>query len=235
MYGNRQQLNQAIYMRNLVRRQALEAGGTPFGGFWGKRKGKKGGGETTRPPQDTRPLPQPLPAPPIPSPAPTGPGTLPPVGYGYYGRQGATSGHGLESVEVPAVYGIGKGRQLDQALMNRAARRQKALFGVALRAFMKTRKGLPLTQTEERALGRVGGKMGLRAFFEPQGIDVETAAEEGEIVEMAPEDEVLAIEELNGGSAALKGETMSFGTIALIAGGLGLGIFLIGRITGKTS
>ena len=236
MYGNQHQLNQAIYMRNLVRHQALQAGGTPFGA-WANGDGTRDPvNDPTTTPKDIGPI-RPI--------NPKGPTSLPPVGqfrrgmrrmmgWNGYGDQHQT-GHGLESVEVPQVYGIGGGRQLDQALMNRAQRRQKALFGLALRGFMKTRKGLPLTPAEQGAMNRVGGKMGLRAFFEPQGIDVEMAAEEGEIVEMAPEDEVLAIEELNGGSAALKGETMGFGTIVLIAGGLGLGIFLIGRITGKTS
>jgi|TARA_R110000824_G_scaffold327761_1_gene514633 hypothetical protein len=171
MYGNREQLNKAIYMRDLVRHRALQAGGTPFG-----------------------------------------------------------QSHADINVVVPPVYEKGSGRQLDQALSNRRLRRLKALYGLALKAFMKSRKGMPLTDIEKAALKKAGGTAGLVAWFSPQGIDVETAAHEGEVIELAPEEEVLAVQELTGNY--LDGEAMGFGTILLIAGGVGLGIFLLGRMTG---
>ena len=183
MYGNRQQLNKAIYMRNLVRHRALQAGGTPFGS----------------------------------------PGSYE-AGLGQYDPASLTS------VQVPQVYEKGSGRQLDQALSDRRLRRLKALHGLALKAFMKSRKGIPLTDIEQAALRKVGGTAGLVAWFSPQGIDVETAAHEGEVIELAPEEEVLAVQELTGNY--LDGEAMGFGTILLIAGGVGLGIFLLGRMTG---
>lgn len=183
MYGTRQQLHQAIYMRNLVRHRALQAGGTPFGA-----------------PGDYE------------------------AGLGQYDPASLTS------VQLPQVYEIGSGRQLDQSLMDRQERRLNAVYGLALRAFMKSRKGIPLLPREQAALKKVGGIDGLVAWFGPKGIDVESASQEGEIVELAPEEEILAVEELTG--SYLKGEVMGFGTILLIAGGVGLGIFLLGRMTG---
>ena len=133
----------------------------------------------------------------------------------------------MTEVDIPSVYQIGGGTQLTQALVNREKRRARALFGVALRAFMKKRRGIPLNRLEMRAFAKVGGNAGLRAWFEPQGIDIEAASDEGEIVEMAPEDEVLAIEATN---EEVKGEEIGFGTVLLIAAAVGGGILLLGKI-----
>jgi hypothetical protein len=141
--------------------------------------------------------------------------------------RGGTPFGEVAAIEVPSVYQIGGGRQLTQALVNRQKRKAKALFGVALRAFMKKRRGIPLTPIEVKAFAKVGGNAGLRAWFEPQGIDIEAASTEGEIVEMAPEDEVLAVEAVH---EELKGEEMGFGTVVLIAAAVSAGVYLIGKV-----
>ena len=132
------------------------------------------------------------------------------------------------SVKVPPVYHRGGGPQLAQALENRQLRQMKALYGLALRGFMKMRKGIPLTEAEKRAMRKVGGELGLKEFFSPKGIDVETVVQEGEIVELAPEEEVLANEALNGEE---KAEGLSFWAVATIAGGVGVGLYLLGRLS----
>jgi hypothetical protein len=190
MYGNRHQMNKAIYMRDLVRHQALVAGGTPFGDTFIPTSGTQAdtvmatGYETT-----------------VPS------GTV---------------------FDVNSVYQVGSGAQLAQANMDRQNRRRKALMGLALRAFMKTRRGIPLTSRERAALRRVGGMAALVAFFAPQGIDIETASEEGLLPQLSGEDQSLADEEM-ADTANLEGEGMGFTSVLLIAGGVGLGLFLLGK------
>ena len=111
-------------------------------------------------------------------------------------RGGTPFGH-MTEVDITSVYQVGWGTQLTQALVNRQKRKAKALFGVALRAFMKKRRGIPLNQVEMRAFAKVGGNAGLRSWFEPQGIDIDAASHEGEIVEIAPEGDEMAVEAPN--------------------------------------
>ncbi len=210
MYGRpgRQQLARAVYMNDLARHQALTRGGTSFAG-WGGRDIDVKRLDRVR-----------------------GRRFHPETGYqGYFGSGGGNFDAGFpttQEVEVSDVYQEGSGPQLQQAYANRAKRRKNALYGMALRAFMKLRKGLPLTDVEKRALQKVGGPAGLQEFFGPQGIDVESAAQEGHIVDLAPEDQVLAQEAVNG-TTDLGGEEMSYATILLLAGAVGGGIYLLGK------
>jgi hypothetical protein len=199
MYGNRDQMNKAIYMRNLVRHQALVRGGTPFGRLQAPQRYY---GDTFVPTTGTQA------------------DTVMATGY-------STTVPSGTMFDVSSVYQTGGGAQLDLALMNRQKRRRKALMGLALRAFMKQRKGMVLTRREEMALQRVGGMSALVQFFSPQGIDIETASEEGALPEISAEDKALVDEEM--GMSELEGEKMGFGTVLLIAGGVGLGLFLLGK------
>jgi len=156
----------------------------------------------------------------------------PETGYrGHFGSGGVDldAGFPTEEVEVSDVYQEGSGPQLEQAYANRRKRKKNALYGMALRAFMKLRKGIPLTDVEKRALRKVGGPGGLHQFFGRQGIDIESAAAEGHIVDLAPVDQVLAQAAVNG-TSDLHGEEMSFATILLLAGAVGGGIYLLGKV-----
>ena len=73
----------------------------------------------------------------------------------------------------------------------------------------------------------MGGEVGLKKFFAPKGIDVETVVQEGEVDELAPEEEVLANEALDEKTA----EGASFWAVVTIAGGVGLGLYLLGRLS----
>ena len=198
MYGN-QNTNWRRY--NAIRHAALKAGGTRFGGY-----GQEG--TVVHDPDMVK----------------VGESRshfTDPGGYSWESHVGS------REVVVPPVYRRGGGPQLSQALLNRKLRQMKALYGMALRAFMKMRKGMPLTEAEKRALKKVGGEVGLKEFFAPKGIDVETVVQEGEVVELAPEEEVLANEALSEGTA----EGASFWAVVTIAGGVGLGLYLLGRLS----
>lgn len=187
--NSRHQMNKAIYMRDLVRHQALVRGGTLFG-------------DTMVPTSGTQ--------------ANTVLATGEAVKYNN------------PTFDVSSVYQVGGGAALDMSLMRRQGKKRSALMGLALRAFMKSRRGMPLTRREAMALRRIGGMDALVQYFAPQGIDIETAVEEGGSVHsLSAEEEALASEEL--GMTELEGEKMGFGTVLLIAGGVGLGLFLLGR------
>jgi len=187
--NGRQQMQKAIYMRDLARHQALVRGGTLFG-------------DTMIPTSGTQA------------------DTVMATGKADKLRN--------PTFEVSSVYRVGSGAALDNSLMRRQMKRRAALMGLSLRAFMKTRRGVPLTAKEAMALRRVGGMSALVQYFAPQGIDIETAVEEGgDIHSLSAEEEALASEEL--GMSELEGEKMGFTTVLLIAGGVGLGLFLLGR------
>lgn len=258
MYGRsgRQQLARAIYMNDLARHQALTRGGTHFAGWGNGETTRPPSQPLPAPGGPSGPIPSPKPTGPPPGgpglPPIKGPkwmgrrrrgwgsrdidvkrlDRLRGRGYqGYFGSGGGNFDAGFpveHEVVVPDVYQEGSGPQLQQAYANRAERRKNALYGMALRAFMKLRKGIPLTDVEKRALRKVGGPGGLQEFFGPQGIDVESAAEEGHIVDLIPEDQMLAQEAVNG-TMQLEGEEMSFATLLLIAGAVGGGIYLLGK------